>query len=958
MKRLHDGLDDGSDAASRDLFSEINFFDANADAAARLVTSATASAEPQSDSAAPLTALGEGPVTGVQPEISVSEPLTDLAMLANSISAPGGPITSSTVGSGGATAAQVIQALSETGLSVNGSGIKVGVISDSFNDLGGAATDETDGALPSATNIQVLKDYPSGGTDEGRAMMQIVHEIAPGASLAFYTADVSEQDFANGILALAAAGCKVICDDVSYFDEPFFQNGVVARAIQTVEAEGVTYITSAGNEGSNGYQAAWTPVSGTFSLAGKSISLTDAQNFGGTALQKITVNSEGTGVSVPLLLEWDQAYSTVSSSTADLEILVYSSSGQLIETATNASSGEPTNPWVGISLSNTGSATVSYYIAIENLDPSTNPSLIKEITFGDGLPAAITGANTGTVVGHATTPGVITAGAVSVASTPAFGVNPALSEGFSSSGAGTEQLFDNSGNRLSSPDLLSPVVVSGLDDIATTVSGGLGDFYGTSAASASLAGVAALILAANPNLTPAEVEQIMEQTALPMANSAVSGAGLVQVSTAVSAAEALVDKPVVSDPSGTNISAHHGQVFQLSSLFSASDPDGTSLSYYLYDASTGANNGHFDLAGVPQTNGHWITVTQAQLSQTTFVAGQGASDTLIMIADNGSQQGHNSVTVTAIADQAPVVTDTNGTATSSHSGQIIQLSSLFSASDPNGDALSYYVYDASTGAFNGHFNVAGVAQPNGHWITVTQAQLSQTTFVAGQNGASDTLIMIADDGTLQGNNYLTVSASSPDHAPVVSDPTGNNISATSGQVIQLSTLFSANDPDNDPLSYYVYDASTGITNGHFSVAGVARPNGQWITLPAAQLGQTTFVTGQSGTSDTLIMIADDGSLQGHNSVQVSVGAAANAATAQLNVHALFAADTFGSFRDLPSDLNGLSSESVSLPEPSVHSAQADPGFNHSPPPVAMDPGSEWHMNIPTIHLGAHDFLIS
>ena len=110
----------------------------------------------------------------------------------------------------------------------------------------------------------MLNDLASGGTDEGRAMMQIVHDIAPGASLAFYTAYDSEQDFANGILALAAAGCKVICDDVSYFDEPFFQNGVVAQAIQTVEAEGVTYVTAAGNNASNGYQAAWTPISGSF----------------------------------------------------------------------------------------------------------------------------------------------------------------------------------------------------------------------------------------------------------------------------------------------------------------------------------------------------------------------------------------------------------------------------------------------------------------------------------------------------------------------------------------------------------------------------------------------------------------------------------------------------------------------------------------------------------------------
>ena len=87
--------------------------------------------------------------------------------------------------------------------------------------------------------------------------------------------------------------------------------------------------------------------------------------------------------------------------------------------------------------------------------------------------------------------------------------------------------------------MLNPVAVSGIDDIATTVSGGLSDFYGTSAASASLAGVAALLLSANPELTPAQVEQIMEETALPMSNSAVSGAGLVQVDPAVAAAEAL-----------------------------------------------------------------------------------------------------------------------------------------------------------------------------------------------------------------------------------------------------------------------------------------------------------------------------------------------------------------------------------------------------------------------------------
>jgi hypothetical protein len=434
------------------------------------------------------------------------------------------PVAQAGVNITGATAAQLLQALDEGGLSVNGSGIRVGVLSDSFNDLGGAAADEADGALPPAADIDVIKDLASGGTDEGRAMMQIIHEIAPGASLAFYTAFDSEQDFANGILALAAAGCKVIVDDVSYFDEPFFQNGVVAQAIQTVEAEGVTYVTAAGNDAGNGYQAAWTPTSGTY--GGQELS--DAESFGGRLVQTVSINTEGTGDAFPLLLEWNQAYGTVSSSTADLEMLVFNSSGQLVGTATNASSGEPTNPWIEYDFTQSG----TYYIAIENLHPNTDPGLIKEVAEGDGVPFTISGSNAGTVYGHAMTPGAITAGAVSAANTPAFGFAEPVSESFSSSGAGTELLFANNGTLLSSPDSLDPVTVSGVDDIHTTVSD-LSDFYGTSAAAASLAGVAALILSAYPSLAPAQVAQILEASALPMANSAISGAGLVQVDPAV-----------------------------------------------------------------------------------------------------------------------------------------------------------------------------------------------------------------------------------------------------------------------------------------------------------------------------------------------------------------------------------------------------------------------------------------
>jgi len=76
------------------------------------------------------------------------------------------------------------------GYNLNGDSIKVGVLSDSYNTLAGdpAATDVANGDLPGAGNpvntnpVQVLAEYPFGvAGDEGRAMLEIIHDIAPKA---------------------------------------------------------------------------------------------------------------------------------------------------------------------------------------------------------------------------------------------------------------------------------------------------------------------------------------------------------------------------------------------------------------------------------------------------------------------------------------------------------------------------------------------------------------------------------------------------------------------------------------------------------------------------------------------------------------------------------------------------------------------------------------------------------
>jgi hypothetical protein len=98
---------------------------------------------------------------------------------------------------------------------VDGTGISIGILSDSFNVKGGEAADIAAGNLPDANDIHILAEGPAGATDEGRAMAELIHQVAPGAQIYFYTGDNSETDFAAGIQALANAGCQVIVDDLT-----------------------------------------------------------------------------------------------------------------------------------------------------------------------------------------------------------------------------------------------------------------------------------------------------------------------------------------------------------------------------------------------------------------------------------------------------------------------------------------------------------------------------------------------------------------------------------------------------------------------------------------------------------------------------------------------------------------------------------------------------------------------
>ena len=238
--------------------------------------------------------------------------------------------------------AQRTDAVRSTFSTLDGTGITVGALSDSYNcypvyaannvPASGpagyanngfnvtATQDVTSGDLPSGVSVVQEASCMSYGAptllpfgDEGRAILQIVHDIAPGAGLAFYTAENGEAQFANGIQALATAGAKVIIDDVGYFDEPFFQDGLVAQSIDTVFGQGVAYFSAAGNDGTAAYDNL-TPAFPTMATTGPNTGehLLNFDASGATTVSSLSVNIPALqqGELVAIVLQWDQPYVT------------------------------------------------------------------------------------------------------------------------------------------------------------------------------------------------------------------------------------------------------------------------------------------------------------------------------------------------------------------------------------------------------------------------------------------------------------------------------------------------------------------------------------------------------------------------------------------------------------------------------------------------------------------------
>lgn len=454
---------------------------------------------------------------------------------------------------------------------LRGKGITVGVLSDSFDTATKPATEAQDdvltGDLPGPAGgcsdqqmpVNVLQEGPVSG-DEGRAMLQIVHDVAPKAALAFATAFLSEESFAQNIERLArpvsegGAGAEVIVDDVAWFIEPFFQDGPVAVAIDNVTAEGASYFSAAGNDnlfdGLGNEISSWEAPS--FRDSGgcpEAIANLNSVEFNGSHCMDfdpgggtdrtfgITVDP---GRTLTIDLQWAEPWNGIFT---DLDAFLLTGLKSIPASFyRNAGPAGTQRPFEIVQWKNTFGTEKTVQLVINRFAGLSPRLKFIFLQNGGGVSATEYSKSSGgdvvgpTIFGHA--------GAASAIAVAAVPFNDSTEpEPYSSRGPVTHYFGPVAGVTpalpLGSPEVVAKPDLAATDCGATTffasLSAGVWRFCGTSAAAPHAAAVAALVRQAKPSLSEQAVREALTDTAVPVGafGPEAVGAGLIDAFEAI-----------------------------------------------------------------------------------------------------------------------------------------------------------------------------------------------------------------------------------------------------------------------------------------------------------------------------------------------------------------------------------------------------------------------------------------
>jgi len=387
---------------------------------------------------------------------------------------------------------------------LDGRGINIGVISNSFdtqpytNGKSKGTIDAEQGDLPDEPRVEVFKEYPFGiASDEGRAMLHIAHDVAPGSRLGFYAGALTPRDIELGVNVFGEAGYHIVFDDLTFITEPFFGGGRTAQAIQLFTSKpGRSYFSAAGNFGNQASQDIFKSSSSAPVTNFLSSNVERAHVFGlnpdGTEdlLQKFHVAEPSTFL---IVLQWDEGMASQENSIgamADLDIYIVDDFGNLVVGNNRKNDNGDSTEILVFQATGTGDANIM--ITSANGVPDPNLAFRYIVFRSDGL-EFLEYFGAPTISGQAMLPEVHAIAAVNYENTE----NP-VPEYYSSDGGVLPDGF-NAQVTLTAPDGVHTNVAS----IGQYKTGDIfPSFYGTSASVGHAAATMALLMSAQPSWYP------------------------------------------------------------------------------------------------------------------------------------------------------------------------------------------------------------------------------------------------------------------------------------------------------------------------------------------------------------------------------------------------------------------------------------------------------------------------
>jgi hypothetical protein len=386
---------------------------------------------------------------------------------------------------------------------VSGGGINVGVLSDSVDFLAGL---QSSNIMPTVTILPGQSGITNTG--EGTAMLEIVNDLAPGAGLYFATGFGGEAQFAYNILNLWTNGCNIINDDVQYPDEPSFQDGIVAQAVNTVTANGVLYFSMSFNEGNldDGTSSTWE---GDFADGGAATEEAGRLHSFGSATYDTVSNGRNTN---SVSLWWADP---LGGSTNDYDLFLLDPTGSTVVASSTGIQNGTNNPNESV-----GSVTNGCRIVIVKHNAAAARFLRIHLN-SDGAGRFNIGTS-GSIFGHMAVTSAITVAAIDQHSAYPNAFTGGTNNPFQSfTSDGPRRVFFNVDGSPITPGNFSSTGgavrqkpdIAAADGITTDVPG-FAPFYGTSAATPHAAAIAALLWSFSPNLTTAQIRTVLTGTAL------------------------------------------------------------------------------------------------------------------------------------------------------------------------------------------------------------------------------------------------------------------------------------------------------------------------------------------------------------------------------------------------------------------------------------------------------------